>query len=233
MKKVVVASLILALGIPTFAVAAGEGRSLLLGKRNPQSGTLTRETEIIANNSTYSTRQSNKRDGDGGGAIYGCRSAPGKEPCLRATNLKSGNAFQFETHGTGTAGSITVGDAAQPPFTTNATGTVANLSADRLDGRDSAEFANTADFLAARVSQTGTLLGGRGATGAALNGGPTTYIVTFNRDVSACTYGVTAVGGNNANKPGASVQAGTNPTNVRVDFDAATGPTPFHLQVIC
>jgi hypothetical protein len=231
-RHVIVAALILALGIPAVALGTGEGRSLLMGKRNPRGGELTRETEIISRNGTYSTRQSNLRDGDGGGAIYGCRSDPGREPCVRANNLKGGHAFQFRT-ARGPAGNIEVGDAAQAPFTTNATGNVTNLSADKLDGRDSAEFAGAADFLSARVSNTGTLQGGRGATGAALQGGPTTYIVTFNRDVSACTYGVTAVGGDNANKPGASVAPGGNPANVRVDFAAVAGPTPFHLQVIC
>jgi hypothetical protein len=229
-RHVVVAALILAVGIPSVALATGEGRNLVLGKRNPPSGKVTRETEIIANNGTYSTRQSNF--GSGGGAIYGCRSAPGSEPCLRATNLTTGHAFQYETRG-GSAGSITVGDASQPPFTTNATGTVANLSSDRLDGRDSTEFANAGDLLWAKVAGGGALQAGRGATASTLQVGTTTYTVTFARDVSACSYGATAVGGDNANKPGASVATGSNPTNVRVDFAAGAGQTPFHLQVIC
>jgi hypothetical protein len=231
-RHVVVAALILALGIPTFAVAAGEGRSLILGKRNPSGGELTRETEIISRNGTYSTRQSNLRDGDGGGAIYGCRSNPGNEPCVRANNLKGGQAFQFETAG-GSAGSITVRDATQPPFTTNATGNVANLSADKLDGRDSTEFANAADLLWASVAADGALVTSRGATAATRQANTNTYIVTFNRDVSACSYGANAVGGDNANKPGASVVGGGTPTNVRVDFAQAATATPFHLQVIC
>jgi hypothetical protein len=229
-RHVVVAALILAVGIPSVALATGEGRNLVLGKRNPSGGKVTRETEIIARNGTYSTRQSNF--GSGGGAIYGCRSAPGSEPCLRATNLTTGHAFQYETRG-GSAGSITVGDATQPPFTTNATGTVANLSSDKIDGRDSAEFANAGDLLFAKVAAGGALQGGRGATAATLQAGTTTYIVTFARDVSACSYTATASGGDNANKPGASVATGGTPTNVRVDFAAAAGQTPFHLQVIC
>jgi hypothetical protein len=229
-RHLIVAALILAVGIPSVAVGAGEGRNLLLGKRNPSSGKVNRETEIIANNGTYSTRQSNF--GSGGGAIYGCRSAPGSEPCLRATNLTTGQAFQYETRG-GSAGSITVGDATQPPFTTNATGTVANLSSDRLDGRDSAEFANAGDLLFAKVAANGTLQGGRGATAATLQGGPTTYVITFARDVSACSYTASPVGGDSANKPNPSVAGGGNPTNVRVDFAAGATPTPFHLQVIC
>jgi hypothetical protein len=222
---------VLVLGIPAAAVAVGEGRAIMGGERNPRSGDLSRETEIIADNGTYGTRQSNKRDGDGGGAIYGCRSNLEAEACVRANNLKGGRAFDFETVGK-EAGRITTGDAAAPPFSTNATGTVANLSADKLDGRDSAEFA-TGALLFARVLADGSLAGDRGATGASRQGNTNTYIVTFNRNVSACSYGATASGGNNADKPSPSVAGGGNDNNVRVDFGQAAGPTPFHLQVIC
>jgi hypothetical protein len=231
-RHVIVAALILALGIPAVAFGTGEGRSLLMGKRNPRGGELTRETEIISRNGTYSTRQSNLRDGDGGGAIYGCRSDPGREPCIRANNLKGGHAFQFET-ARGPAGSISVRDASQAPFTTNATGNVANLSADKLDGRDSTDFAGAADLLTARVGPGGALQGGRGATSSVRQGNTNMYIVTFNRDVSACTYGVTPTGGNAADKPTASVVTDRNPAAVRVDYAPTPGPTPFHLQVIC
>jgi hypothetical protein len=232
-RHVIVAALILALGIPAVAFGTGEGRSLLMGKRNPRGGELTRETEIISRNGTYSTRQSNLRAGDGGGAIYGCRSDPGNEPCIRANNLRGGHAFQFET-ARGPAGSIRVRDAAQAPFTTNATGNVANLSADKLDGRDSTDFAGAADLLTARVQANGALVSGRGAVASALQQpSTTTYVVTFNRDVSACAYGVTPTGGNAADKPSASVAPGGNPANVRVDFSTTAGNTPFHLQVIC
>ena len=77
LRYILVGALALAIGIPSVAVGFGEGRSLLLGKRNPSpnaSRALNSETEIIASNGSYGTRQSNKRDGDGGGAIYGCRS---------------------------------------------------------------------------------------------------------------------------------------------------------------
>ena len=65
----VATALILAVGVPSAAVGFGEGRDAKLGKRNPSSGSLTRETQIIANNGSYGTRQSNKRNGEGGGAI--------------------------------------------------------------------------------------------------------------------------------------------------------------------
>ena len=164
---VIAAALILAIGVPSAAVGFGEGRDAKLGKRNPSSGSLTRETQIIANNGSYGTRQSNKRNGEGGGAIYGCRSELGKEPCVRANNLKGGRAFEFATRGK-EGGSIQVKDTSGPPFTTNATGKVANLDADKVDGKSAEEFAGAGDLGFASVKADGSFVAGRGATASAL-----------------------------------------------------------------
>jgi hypothetical protein len=229
------AALILAIGIPSVAVGAGEGRSLVAGHRNPQGGgSLNRETEIIADNGTYGTRQSNKRDGDGGGAIYGCRSDPGREPCVRANNLKGGRAFEFETDGK-EVGHIHAGDAAGVPFTTNATGKVANLNADRLDDKDAADFAAAGDLLFAAVAADSTLGAKRGATAAAISAGAAnTYAITFDRDVSACSYTVSAIGTADSDAAFGVAASPANKNQVLVDQpdDPAT-PTSFHLQVIC
>jgi hypothetical protein len=241
---VVAAALILAIGIPSAAVGFGEGRDAKLGKRNPSSGSLTRETQIIANNGSYGTRQSNKRNGEGGGAIYGCRSDFGREPCVRANNLKQGRAFEFVTRGK-EAGRIEVGDTSGPPFSTNATGKVENLDADKVDGKSSEDFASAGDLGFASVKADGSFLAGRGATASALtNPTENTYTVTFNKDVSKCSFTATAVGASSANGFGVEPLAGA-PTQVRVDQqnddDADNDPaTPlvergrdFHLQVIC
>src|SRR4051812_49122641 len=106
-------AVVLGLLISSFAVAAGEGNPLLGGKRNPGSDgskALTSETQIIANTNGYGTRQSNKSD-NGGGAIYGCRSKAGgtpkgNEPCVRASNLTDGRAFEFENEGGTEVGTI-------------------------------------------------------------------------------------------------------------------------------
>src|SRR3954454_4743966 len=95
-RAAIVCSLILAIGIPSVAMGFGEGRSLLLGKRNPSANpslALSTETEIIADNQRYASHKSNKHDGVGGGATSGCRSSLGNEPCVRAANLKGGRAF--------------------------------------------------------------------------------------------------------------------------------------------
>jgi hypothetical protein len=237
-RYAVACALILAIGVPSIAVGFGEGRNARLGKRNPSSQALRSETQIIASNGSYGTRQSNKRDGDGGGAIYGCRSNAGAEPCVRANNLKGGRAFEFNTVGK-EAGQITVGDATAPPFSTNATGKVVNLDADKLDGRDATELAGAADFLFAAVDAAGALGANRGATASALTApAANTYTVTLNRDVSKCSFTASAVGGSSVN--GFGVEAGPLPTQVRVDQqDDEAGPPPvdrgraFHLQVIC
>jgi hypothetical protein len=236
---VVAAALILAIGVPSAAVGFGEGRDAKLGKRNPSSGSLTRETQIIANNGSYGTRQSNKRNGEGGGAIYGCRSEAGKEPCVRANNLKGGRAFEFATVGK-EAGFIQVGDTTAPPFSTNATGKVTNLDADKVDGKSSEDFASAGDLGFASVKGDGTFVAGRGATASALsNAEQNTYTVTFNKDVSKCSFTATAVGASSAEGFGVEPVAGT-VTQVRVDQqDDLAGPPPvdrgrdFHLQAIC
>src|SRR3954449_5928335 len=154
-RAAIICSLILAIGVPSVAMGFGEGRNLLLGKRNPSNNpslALSTETEIIANNSTYGTRQSNKKDGDGGGAIYGCRSNPGNEPCIRSNNLKGGRAFEFVTIGK-EGGRIEVGgDHTGAPFTTNATGVATGLNADKVDGKSATDFAAATQLSFAIVS---------------------------------------------------------------------------------
>jgi len=236
-RAAVICALILAIGVPSVAVGFGEGRSLLMGKRNPSSNAnlaLNNETEIIAETATYGTRQSNKRDGDGGGAIYGCRSNPGNEPCIRSNNLNGGRAFEFNTTGR-EAGRIDVGNPAGAPFTTNATGVATGLNADKVDGKEAADFAPAADVTAlsagllfAQVAADGTLgANRRGAVSSSV--AVNTYTVKFNRDVSKCAYTASPVGSPSATAPG--VNATPNAVDsVNVELSA---PGSFHLQVIC
>ena len=137
-RYVFASAVLLVLAVSPFAVGA-TGDALREGKRNPSSGSSTRETEIISKSKTYGTRQSNVGSGNGGGAIYGCRSNPGREPCIRSNNLESGRAFEFETDGDEAGRIITKSDAGKP-FTTNATGVATGLNADRLDGLHAAKI---------------------------------------------------------------------------------------------
>jgi len=228
-RYALVTALVLAVGIPAVAIGAGEGRSVVAGKRNPSSGSLTRETEIIARNGSYGTRQSNK--GAGGGAIYGCRTEPNSRPCVRANNLRTGRAFEFESRGP-EGGNITLRQESGVPFTTNATGKVANLNADRIDDKDSTDFAAAGDLLFAAVADGGTLVAGKGAT-ASNRANATTTTVTFNRDVSKCSFTATANG--SSPQPLAAAAAAGQPTQVVVTEpdETPSTPTAFHLQVIC
>jgi hypothetical protein len=230
-------ALILALGIPSAAVGFGEGRSILGGKRNPSrdaTKAFSAETEIIANNSTYGTRQSNKRNGDGGGAIYGCRSNPGNEACVKASNLKTGRAFEFQTTGK-EGGRIQVGDTTGAPLTTNATGVATGLNSDKVDGKDATDFAGSGDLRFAAVAADGTAAG-RGVASGSRVAATNTYTITFDKDVSKCSFTATP---NVSNADTGAVFLGvsastSDPKAVVVDEeDGAPAPSPFHLQVIC
>jgi hypothetical protein len=150
-RSVLLATGVLVLAMAPFGVAA-TGDMLREGERN---GTATRETAIVSNNPAtttdtggYTTRQSNKST-SGGGAVYGCRSTEGgsaatppKNPCVRANNLSTGYAFEFNALSGTTAGLITVGTGgdAKRPFITNATGVATGLNADRVDGVEPAQL---------------------------------------------------------------------------------------------
>jgi hypothetical protein len=247
-RAAIICSLILAIGVPSVAMGFGEGRNMLLGKRNPSNNpalALSTETEIIANNSTYGTRQSNKKDGDGGGAIYGCRSSAGNEPCIKAVNLKGGRAFEFNTVGP-EGGRIETGNTTGAPFTTNATGVATGLNADRVDGKEAADFASATDLKATQEALAGSLLSAvvvdstagdnatltttssRGAMTVAETGD--TYVVTFNKDVSKCSSTVTATGGT---PQLLSVAGGPAGTQISVSKVPADADTSFNLNVIC
>src|SRR6266542_3761564 len=143
---ILASALLVALLVAPFAGAFGEGNTVKGGSRNPSADArraYTKETEIIANVNTYGTRQSNKSS-NGGGAVYGCRSgaggtAKGNEPCLRASNLAAGRAFEFNSNSGTEVGQIT-GPATAAPFTTTAKGVATGLNADQVDGKSADEI---------------------------------------------------------------------------------------------
>jgi hypothetical protein len=242
---VIASAIVVAICVAPFAIAAGEGQPVKGGSRNPSSNAsqaYTRETQIIANTSTYGTRQSNKSD-NGGGAIYGCRSgaggsAKGNEPCLRSSNLAQGYAFELESHGT-QGGLITVGNGGDndKPFTTNATGVADGLNADRVDGKNASDI--VADAQAqnpfAQVTQAGALGAQRGVAGASRES-TGTYAVIFTNDVSKCAYEATVVE-DGTDQGFASVQAVDGKT-LRVRVHSASSGNPladrgFHITATC
>jgi hypothetical protein len=268
-RSVVAATGVLVICITPFA-AAKTGNTLREGLRN---GTATKETQIIGNlRSTtattggYVTRQSNLST-DGGGAIYGCRSKAGgsaatpspQNPCIRANNLSTGFAFEFNAANGDIGGLISVGPGgdAKKPFTTNATGVATGLNADEVDGLDAAQIvaaartktgldADTVDGVDAadlrpRFAQV-TAADALGETrGLAATGGLThvdatgIYALLFSGDLSKCAVSATitdATGGEISATP--VVAAGNTTVTVRTSDSAGTAADrAFHAAVNC
>src|SRR4051794_9805260 len=144
-KYLVISSLILALLVAPFALAA-DGDPMIAGGRT----TFDSITRVLGDSSTYATQQSNLRDGDGGAARYGCRSNAGNEFCLLSKNTGGGGSFRFTSADSLLGGVIDVdppsGKAASDakPFTTNATGVATGLNADQVDGMSANEIVKAA-----------------------------------------------------------------------------------------
>jgi len=244
-RWVLLSSVLLAVLVAPLAIAAGEGRPIDGGDRNPSSNpsqAYTRETEIIAENGTYGTRQSNKKDGDGGGAIYGCRSGTGREPCIRANNLKNGRAFEFDSRSGTQGGYIDVGNGNPntnaTPFGTNAAGRVTNLNADRVDDLHADEIISRAKDLWAVVGSDGSLTRKNGAASSSrLSAGE--FEVVFGGDVRECAYNATISTGDATEAPGGEVGASQRAGNANAvhvvtrDSAGVKADRPFHLTVNC
>jgi hypothetical protein len=235
---ILASALLVALMVAPFAGAFGEGNSVRGGARNPSPDSrraYTKETQIIANVNSYGTRQSNKSN-NGGGAVYGCRSAAGgtpkgNEPCVRASNLTDGRAFEFNANGGTEVGAIT-GPATAAPFTTTAKGVATGLNADQVDGKSADEITAAALAKFATVTgATGALGDQRGATASARSAAGI-YSVDFNADVSKCARTATITG----TDPGQITTAATDADTVAVrtfDGAGAAADRSFHLVVTC
>ena len=234
------------------AVAAGGGSAVRGGARNPSpnpSIAYTSETQIIAANSSYGTRQSNK--GTGGGAIYGCRSLPGGPPCINAVNLNKGQAFGFTTAGS-VGGTINLANTSGSPLTTNATGVAKGFNANFLQGKQATDFLGatqqatdsaklggqpassyltTGQLAFAVVSGSGTLTSSRGAQSASA-GANNSYTVVFGANVSKCAYTASPVGGALTSGQIGVAPDAANANAVDVNAPSAL-PGGFHLQVTC
>ncbi len=199
-KWVLATGVALALVISPFAVAQTSG--LVGGKRNPARGAFSSETQVIAKNSTWGMRYSNRAVGGGGGLLFGCRSEPGGTPqkhypCARSRNVSTGLAFEFLTAGS-LVGTITAGRGGDntKPFTTNATGVATGLNAERVGSQTPAQLTSAAvsavqgTLSFARVSAAGTSITARGVSGVT-HPSTGTYNVTFQNPVNACALTAT------------------------------------------
>jgi hypothetical protein len=238
---ILASALLVALMVAPFAGAFGEGGAVRGGARNPSPDSrraYTKETQIIANVGTYGTRQSNKST-NGGGAVYGCRSAAGgtpkgNEPCVRASNLADGRAFEFNANGGTEVGSIT-GPATAAPFTTTAKGVATGLNADQVDGKSADEIVAAAQALNrfGAVAADGTLAAGaRGAKTVTHTASSGDYSVDFDSDVSKCARTATITGAT----PGAVTTEAADADTITVhtfNVAGAAADRAFHLVITC
>jgi hypothetical protein len=233
-KWALATALVLVLSGGSYAMASGEGKSLIAGHRNPSSGQIGQETTIIAKTGGYATRQSNFNHGSGGGAIYGCRSNPGTQPCIRANNLTTGRAFEFATKGA-EGGYIEADAANAKPFTTNAHGVATGLNADQVDGQSSTDIVASAlaENPTAQVKADGTLVSSRGVSGTVAHTAASgKYTLTFTKDISKCTATATET---DLTDPGVIALAPQSTTTIEVDTHGggALADRPFNLVVTC
>jgi hypothetical protein len=267
-RVIAIAAIACALIAAPVAFATGEGHPFSLGKRNPAAGNAAAESQVIANvdkgkggtgpnTGGYSTRQSNLSK-SGGGAIYGCRATTGNEACISANNLANGDAFRFQAGPNAPdVGQIRFGaDIKQlvnkPPFVTNGTGTVTNLSADKLDGLDSTDLLSTkaaADKYAthdevkfaqtnlgpyAVVNAAGAITHGNlniGGSNKTTGGGNTQYELSFSREVSGCAVTATP---NEAPASASQIFATTSGAQeVVVTETGTTAGYGFNLTILC
>jgi hypothetical protein len=240
---ILAAAILVALIVAPFAGAFGEGKDVRGGARNPSPDSrraYSRETQIIANVNTYGTRQSNKSN-NGGGAVYGCRSGAGgtpkgNEPCLRASNLSDGRAFEFNANGGTEVGTIT-GPATAAPFTTTAKGVATGLNADQVDGKSADEIVTAAQagtkFASVNGADGALSPNNRGAKSASRTSAGN-YSVTFDADVSKCARTATVSG---ATAGVVTTEQGATADTVTVHtFDlpgGGAGDHSFALTVTC
>jgi hypothetical protein len=246
LKLGLVAGVVLALVVAPLAIAQSTG--LIGGKRNPRSGAFSKETQVIAKNSTWGMRYSNRAVGGGGGLLFGCRSEPGgtpkgNYPCARSRNVANGLAFEFLTAGT-VAGTITAGKGGDgtKPFTTNATGVATGLNAERVGSQTPAQLTTAAvnavqgRLSFARVAADGSTQGARGVSGVA-RPSTGTYTVTFANPVNGCALNATQQGAGTAVGTIGTQLGGDNRTVTVTTLELLPAPAladrAFHITAVC
>jgi hypothetical protein len=243
---VLLSSIALGLLVTPFAVA-GDGDVMRVGAGNSAD---TAETRIIGQNvSTFATRQSNNKEGDGGSATYGCRSSLANEPCLDVFALRTARAFSFRSRGNEGGRILVDGDKTNPrnnrPLTTNATGVASGFNADEVDNLDAAEIIALSKPRRAVVTATGILAAaasnGVASTARAAGQGDGTYDVVFTDPVSNCALTATITSYENSGAVAVELRPDGRTVRVRTrngggaDGTGATNVAdkPFNLVASC
>ena len=161
---------------------------------------------------------------------------------FRLGQSNSATATTKLTNTKGTALKV-ISKAGTPPINVGTNSTkVPYFNADKLDGIDSASFQRAGRIFYAVVdgaAATPTVV--RGSAGSAISfGGTGQYVVTFNRDMTNCSYTATLgqINSLGAAEPGFVTTAGAadqaNGVYIKTfDFSGANVARNFHLQVLC
>lgn len=260
-RGAVIAGALIAIGSAPVALASGGSptahaagihakawKSLRGGIHNPPFSSYSRTTGLFANTNGFVMRM--KNEGGGGGLTSLCGSVTTGPPCLEASNRSTGLAFSFSTSGS-TGGTILLSNPTGAPFTTNAHGVATGLNANYLEGKKASAFQlssepaadssklggkapsyylNEGSVLFANVSSAAKIEAGRGAKSAVKTG--STFTVTFESDVSKCSYSASPAG---AALSAGQLGVGPASGNAKgVDVYLPSGYTGgFDLQVDC
>ena len=234
-------SLLLAVIVAPFAVAAGEGKPVKLGKRNPARGSAVRTTHVIAKTKRIGIPAVKiVNNGKGAAGDLSCRSAIGSDPvstaksmpCLRVANLAGGKAFQFQavtgaTIGVLQAGTTFTDNPNVKPFVTNATGEATGLNADKVDGKNAADIiaeARSQNPAGSAPSFAFARVGADGKTDQARSQGVTDANIVKSAPGVYCFYSLTSRPKN------ANVTLDGVPGETAVDTTTKGGPCPTPSQ---
>ena len=156
-RAAVVCSLILAIGVPSVAMGFGEGRNLLLGKRNPSNNPASRSTPRPRSSPTprrtapaSPTRRTATAAARSTAAARASATSPASAPPTSRAAARSSSPRSAPKAAASRSAAPT-----GAPFTTNATGVATGLNADQVDGKEAADFAPATDVTAlARACST-------------------------------------------------------------------------------
>ena len=240
-RAAVICSLILAIGIPSVAMGFGEGRNLLLGKRNPSSNPPRaqhrdrdhrQQLDLRHAPVQQEGRRRRRRDlrlplEPRQRALHPRRQPQGR-PRLRVRHRRHrGRPHRDRQHRPARRSRPT--PRASPPASTPTS----------VDGKEAADFAAATDVTALSGQPPGRA-GRRRRPDPPPAAAPTvrrrrpatSTRSTFNKDVSKCSFTASPVGPPSAAAAGRRRRRRTPPISVNVD--AGRRPTrSFHLQVIC
>jgi hypothetical protein len=208
------------------------------------SGTSARVTN---SNARYAFIARNTLQGDGGAGALACQSdvnpagQTNREPCLNMVNKGTGYAAAFRTRGLTGFRLQTSGSGEATPFLLdpNATGKVAHLNADQVDGQSADQLRSRFGRITFTAPSTVAVANGANGVTSVSRTSAGRYQVTFDRDVSACGLQVTSndVDGNRtvAAAPLASNNAVAD-VAIRNVGDATAGDPvdgPFYIAANC